>query len=139
MVVEQVPGEEDIPVCSPQFLDRVPRLTLKCIGEMPLLRHSRAIRNLWLEKARLPIVYPRDVIALDDVALTIGGAPADHGIAMARSLLVRDYLQSGRLVRPFDLTVPGIFKWGDWVQVPANETCPLGDRMSHTLRLARIG
>ena len=48
---------------------------------------------------------------MDDVALTVRGALAGQGIAMARSLLVRDYLKSGDLVRLFDLSVPGIFSY----------------------------
>ena len=43
--------------------------------------------------------------------LTIRGALSGHGIAMARSLLVRDYLERGNLVRLFDLSVSGVFSY----------------------------
>lgn len=111
MVSEKIAEEEVFPVCSPDFLARHPDLSLERMHEVPLLLHSRVTWNLWLEKADLPIVYPRQSVLLDDVALTVRGALAGQGIAMARSLLVRDYLRSGALVRLFDLSVPGVFSY----------------------------
>lgn len=109
MVVERIADEQVFPVCSPEFLARHGEITLQTIGDLPLLLHSHATWNLWLEKAKLPISYPKHSIFFDDVAHTIGSALAGHGIAMVRSHLVQSYLASGRLVRLFDLSVPGIF------------------------------
>jgi LysR family glycine cleavage system transcriptional activator len=111
MVVEKIADEEVFPVCSRGFLGHNSKPSLERIERGPLLLHSRATWNLWLEQAHLPIEYSRNAIAFDDIALTIGAALAGHGIAMARSLLVRDYLQSGELVKMFDLAVPGIFNY----------------------------
>lgn len=111
MIVEKVADEEVFPVCSPDFLKRNPDLTKERMNEVPLLLHSRVTWNLWLEKAGLPIAYPRHPFIFDDIALTIRGALAGQGIAVARALLVRDYLARGELVRPFDLAVPGIFSY----------------------------
>lgn len=109
MIVERIADEQVFPVCSPAFLARHGDIPLGKIGNMPLLLHSHASWNLWLEKAGLPISYPKDSIFFDDVALTIRAALAGCGIAMARSHLVQNYLASGELVRLFDLAVPGIF------------------------------
>lgn len=109
MTSEKIADEDVFPVCSPDFLARYPNLSLERMQEVPLLLHSRVTWNLWLEKARLPIVYPPQSILLDDVTLTIRGALAGQGLAMARSLLVRDYLKTGELVRLFDLSAPGVF------------------------------
>lgn len=111
MICEKIVEEEVFPVCSPAFLARHPGISLERMHEVPLLLHSRVTWNLWLERAGLPIVYPRQSIMLDDVALTVRGALAGQGIAMARSLLVRDYLAEGALVRLFELSVPGIFSY----------------------------
>ncbi|MCG5237955.1 LysR family transcriptional regulator [Xanthobacter oligotrophicus] len=111
MIVEKIADEEVFPVCSPTFLARYPGLCLEAMPELPLLLHSQVTWNLWLEKANLPILYPAQSTLMDDIALTICGALAGQGIAMARSLLVRDYLRTGKLVRLFDLSVPGIFSY----------------------------
>lgn len=111
MLVEKISDEQVFPVCSPEFLKQNPAITLERINDFPLLLHSRTTWNLWLEKARLPISYPARPIFFDDVTLTIRGALEGHGIAMARAALVQDYLEEGRLVRLFELTVPGIFNY----------------------------
>lgn len=111
MIVEKIADEEVFPVCSPAFLARYPGLSVSGMPEVPLLLHSQVTWNLWLERANLPIVYPTQSTLLDDIALTIRGALAGQGIAMARSLVVRDYLRTGQLVRLFDLSVPGIFSY----------------------------
>lgn len=111
MMTEKIKDEEVFPVCSPGFLARYPDFSLQRMNEAPLLLHSRVTWNLWLEKANLPIAYPRQSILLDDIALTIRGALGGQGIAMARSLLVGDYLKRGELVRLFDLSVPGVFSY----------------------------
>ncbi|OYW20656.1 MAG: hypothetical protein B7Z52_02060 [Burkholderiales bacterium 12-64-5] len=111
MISQKIAEEEVFPVCSPAFLAQYPDVSLERMHEVPLLLHSRVTWNLWLERANLPIVYPEQSVLMDDVALTVRGALAGQGIAMARSLLVRDYLKSGDLVRLFDLSVPGIFSY----------------------------
>ncbi|SNT53624.1 regulatory helix-turn-helix protein, lysR family [Tardiphaga sp. OK246] len=111
MISEKIKDEEVFPVCSPAFLAQHPDFSLQRMNEVPLLLHSRVTWNLWLEKADLPIVYPRQSILLDDIALTIRGALNGQGVAMARSLLVEDYLRRGELVRLFDLSVPGVFSY----------------------------
>lgn len=109
MICERLAGEEVFPVCSPAYRAAHPDLAPETLSRHALLLHSRVTWNLWLEKARLPISYPADALLFDDVALTIRGALAGHGIAMARAQLVRGYLARGELVRVFDLSVPGVF------------------------------
>jgi LysR family glycine cleavage system transcriptional activator len=111
MIVERIADEQVFPVCSPDFLARHPDLSIERMADLPLLLHSHATWSLWLEKAGLPIRYPKDSIFFDDVALTIRSALAGQGIAMARSHLVQRYLSTGRLIRLFDLAVPGIFSY----------------------------
>lgn len=111
MVVEQVAQEKVFPVCSPDFLQQHPNLCMENLIEMPLLLHSQATWNLWLERAGLAIEYPVDSIFLDDAAHTMYGAIKGQGVAMVRAHLVRDFLEAGLLVKLFDLEVPGIFNY----------------------------
>jgi len=103
--------EEDIfPVCRPHFLE----------GAHPLrkpkdLRHHTLIHDdyfiswaMWLKMAgaedieadRGPVFITSD--------LAIQAAILGDGIALARSALVEDDLLAGRLVKPFELTLPGV-------------------------------
>lgn len=111
MIVEKVCDEVVFPVCSPEFFKANPDLTLDTMSNHPLLLHSGVTWNLWLEKAQLPISYPKRAIYFDDVMFTIQGALHGQGIAMARGALVAHHLAAGRLVAPFDLTVSGIFSY----------------------------
>ncbi|MBA4789576.1 MAG: LysR substrate-binding domain-containing protein [Pseudomonadota bacterium] len=111
LLTERVGAEIIYPVCSPAFLARHPDLTMESMSDVPLLLHSQMTWNLWLEKAGLPITYPTHSTLLDDVALTVRGALYGQGIAMARSLVVKDYLERGELVRLFDLSVPAMFNY----------------------------
>ncbi|MFC3580061.1 LysR substrate-binding domain-containing protein [Sphingomonas hylomeconis] len=111
MIVEKVGDERIFPVCSPAFLARFPDLSPETMRRAPLLLHSGVTWNLWLEKAQLPISYPEQPIYFDDAAFTIRGAILGHGIAMARAALVQRYLADGTLVRPFALSVSGLFSY----------------------------
>lgn len=111
MIVERIAEEQVFPVCSPDFLDRYPIGSPTDILGVPLLLHSHATWNLWLEKAGLSLKYPDNAVFFDDVALTIRSAIAGQGVAMVRSHLVGRYLENGQLVKISELAVPGIFSY----------------------------
>lgn len=111
MIAKKLCDETVFPVCSADFLRRHPELSVERLAEFPLLLHSKVTWNLWLEKANLPISYPDRSIVFDDITLTIRAALTGHGIAMARSVLVRDHLAEGNLVRISDLSVAGVFAY----------------------------
>jgi LysR family glycine cleavage system transcriptional activator len=138
MIVERIADEEVFPVCSPDFLAENPNLSLENLSQYPLLLHSRVTWNFWLEKAGLPIEYPTNAYLFDDIALTIRGALAGHGIAMVRSRLVGDYLAEGGLVRLFKLGVPGVF--GYYLASRNEETrrrfTPLREWLARTLEVS---
>jgi LysR family glycine cleavage system transcriptional activator len=46
-----------------------------------------------------------------DSSMLIQAAVANHGVALARGALVADDLASGRLVRPFELSLPVEFAY----------------------------
>jgi LysR family glycine cleavage system transcriptional activator len=106
--------EEDIfPVCRPHFLD----------GAHPLrkpadLRHHTLIHDdysiswaMWLEMAGVKEIDPSRGPTFLSSDLAIQAAIQGDGIALARSALVEDDLLAGRLVKPFELSLPGVMAY----------------------------
>ena len=104
-------SEEMFPVCSPALLH----------GPRPLrepadLRHHTLLHDdmridwrMWLMAAGLEGMDGIDVTrgpGYNSSALVIQAAIGGQGVALGRSPLVRADLEAGRLVKPFDLTLP---------------------------------
>ena len=111
--------EEDVfPVCRPHFLD----------GPHPLkqpsdLRHHTLIHDdyqvswaMWLQKAKVTGVDANRGPVFLSSDFAIQAAIQGEGIALARSALVEDDLLAGRLVQPFDISLPGV--WSYYVVCP---------------------
>ena len=102
--------EEVFPVCRPHFLE----------GPHPLrqpsdLRHHTLIHDdyfiswaMWLNMAAVKDVDPDRGPVFISSDLAIQAAIQGDGVALARSALVEDDLIAGRLVKPFELTLPGV-------------------------------
>jgi LysR family glycine cleavage system transcriptional activator len=103
--------EEVFPVCSPEFMQAHPGITLDTLKQFPLLRHSVISWSNWFSKAGLPPDEPDNTLAFNEITHTIHAALLGQGIALARSLLVQEYLQQRRLVRLFDITARGAFSY----------------------------
>lgn len=101
--------EELLPVCSPALLD----------GPTPLrrpqdLRHVTLLHALprvdqwrqWLTAAGVGGVNAERGPKFHNTPLTLEGAIAGMGVALADRRLVARELKSGRLVAPFDITLP---------------------------------
>jgi LysR family transcriptional regulator, glycine cleavage system transcriptional activator len=99
------------PVCSPAFLQRHGPITLENLKSLPLLRHSLISWRHWFEVAGLPLESPPNCFAFNEVTHTVAAALVGQGIALGRSLLVRDYLEEGRLVRLFDIEARGTYSY----------------------------
>jgi LysR family glycine cleavage system transcriptional activator len=124
----KVAEETVFPVCSPEFLQRHPGITLDNFRALPLLLHSVISWQHWFEQAGLPAAQPANALAFNDVSHVIGAALIGDGIAMARALLVEDYLKDGRLVKVFDIPAPGTYSyWLAWQNGSARE--PLIDKL----------
>ena len=110
--------EEVFPVCSPRLLQ----------GEHPLrhpadLRHHTLIHEdwraegdgwagwpdwaMWLLAAGVEGVDPARGVRFRETALVIQAAVEGQGVALGNTSLVGDDLATGRLVRPFDLSLKG--------------------------------
>ena len=111
--------EEDIfPVCRPHFLD----------GPHPLkqpsdLRYHTLIHDdyqvswaMWLQKAKVAGVDANRGPVFLSSDLAIQAAIQGEGVALARTALVEDDLLAGRLVQPFEISLPGV--WSYYVVCP---------------------
>lgn len=103
--------EEVFPVCSPEFLKTHPGISLDKLKQFPLLRHSVISWGTWLSKAGLSRDEPENALTFSEMTHMIQAALLGQGIALARSLLVQDYLREKRLVRLFDITARGAYSY----------------------------
>ncbi|AWK87252.1 transcriptional regulator GcvA [Azospirillum thermophilum] len=114
---ERLLTEEVFAVCSPALRD----------GDPPIrrpedLRHHTLLHDdyriswaIWCEAAGVGMDVTRGV-RFDDSSLTLQAAITGGGVALARGALVADDLAAGRLVRLFDIALPGDLAY--WLVAP---------------------
>ncbi|MEQ9489485.1 MAG: transcriptional regulator GcvA [Alphaproteobacteria bacterium] len=105
----KVMRESVFPVCSPALVTDGP-YPLKTLDD---LRHHTLLHDdltigweVWLKEAGVSGIDPQAGPYFDMSALVIQAAIDGQGVAMARSTLAASALTEGRLVKPFDLTLP---------------------------------
>ena len=108
VTAERFLTEDVFPVCSPALLD----------GPHPLrvpsdLRHHTLLHDLfetdwrrWLVAADVSGVDPRRGPSFNDSSMVLQAAVDGQGVALGRSALAAADLAAGRLVRPFDVSLP---------------------------------
>ncbi len=104
---DYVIGREMVPVCHPdRAADRAWRSPAE-LSQEPLLYHTTAPGNWaqWLQAAGVADPQPNLANAFDQVSILIQAAIANIGVALVQRCLVREALESGRLVVPFDLPI----------------------------------
>jgi LysR family transcriptional regulator, glycine cleavage system transcriptional activator len=106
--VDRLFGETLVPVCSPALLE----------GEHPLRRpqdlaHHVLLHDddetdwrLWLELAGIKGVDVSHGLTFTDAAMVVQAAAEGQGVALARTALAAWDIAAGRLVRPFDVSMP---------------------------------
>jgi DNA-binding transcriptional LysR family regulator len=101
-------GEKVFPVCSPKLLKKIPLKAPADLARHVLLqyddpegRHPWLHWKTWLEVERLADLRPAGTLAFSGYDQIIPAAIAGHGVALGRSPLVKDLLDSGQLVAPF--------------------------------------
>ena len=104
---DRLTEEELFPVCAPEMCDRSPRLE----SPSDIFRHTllHAIGegdgwNQWLEAAGVSGQSTSPGLQFDSTGMALAVAAAGGGIALAKGILARDYLESGQLVAPFDIS-----------------------------------
>ncbi len=121
---ERLTSEEVFPVCSPHLEERVrPLDEPRALAHHTLLHDESAEEDqscpdwdAWLRVAGITGIDARRGPRFNSAGLVIDAALAGRGIALARRSLVADDLTNGRLVRPFELSMPVAF--GYWVVCP---------------------
>ncbi|QCR37808.1 transcriptional regulator [Nissabacter sp. SGAir0207] len=104
-------SDEIFPVCSPALLKGArPLKRYEDLQQHTLLQVSGLTSNdwnLWLEAAGLPCALANGSRLTFDLAMMAIQTTIDgHGICIGRTTYVEDDLRAGRLVRPFDLSLP---------------------------------
>lgn len=94
------------PVCAPKYLAEHPVNRPGDLLNCNLLRHPWHSWAAWFEAAGVPAGEPLSGPEYADSSLLIEAAEAGEGVALARALGVADRLHEGKLVRPFDITIP---------------------------------
>lgn len=95
------------PVCSPAYHEALGGiLTVDDLRRAVLLRLPHEPWQPWFEAARLRWPEPSSGPLFGDASLMLDAAANGQGVALARSVLVGRDLQSGRLVRLFDVSIP---------------------------------
>jgi LysR family glycine cleavage system transcriptional activator len=108
LTAEKLMDEEVFPVCSPA-LARKHRLRKPADLAGPRLIHDRSLDahtgfatwEAWLERAATREIKTTRGLAINNSAAVLQAAIDGQGVALARSIMVRDDLAAGRLVRLF--------------------------------------
>lgn len=115
--------EDYFPVCSPALLDGGHPLRQPSDLRHHTLLHDEHVAGTpnplwtdWLAAAGARGVRADRGPVFSDASMMIQAAIAGQGVALGRGALVRDDLAAGRLVRPFDLVLPGRYAY--WLVCP---------------------
>src|SRR5262245_17948704 len=101
-------GEKVFPVCSPKLLKKLPlekpadlRHHVLLRYDDPDVRHPWLHWRTWLEVEGIADLKPAGTLSFSGYEQIIPAAVAAHGVALGRSPLVKNLLDSGELVAPF--------------------------------------
>lgn len=105
----QLTSEALTPLCSPALLKGEGRLRAPSELDGHVLLHVLGYEEgwaVWLKAAAVQDVHPGQGLQLDNSLLAFEFAANGLGIALGRTSLIDRELESGRLVAPFELSVP---------------------------------
>ncbi len=106
----QVTEDELIPVCSPNIA--IGLNDLRDIKKQRLIVDSSPYDEWHRWKAMAGLNYiPKDNLYLDDVNLQLSAAVEGKGVCLIRKSFVANYLASGSLVQPFELSIYSNFNF----------------------------
>ena len=105
--------EDHFPVCSPKLLKgRHPLRAPADLTRHTLLHDVFTVDwAMWLRSARIDKIDPHHGPTFLSSDHAIQAALRGEGVVLGRSALVADELAAGRLVRPFDLSLPAGFAY----------------------------
>ncbi|HVL74420.1 MAG TPA: transcriptional regulator GcvA [Noviherbaspirillum sp.] len=104
--VEKLMDDAFYPVASPRFNGgRLPK-TPQQLKHMPLLRCELEPWTPWFRAAGLDLLEPTGGLVFQDSSQLVRAAVEGNGIALARHVLAVGEIESGQLVRLFDVAIP---------------------------------
>ncbi len=108
LVAEKLMGEEVYPVCSAQFLEQRTLHQPEDLLCVPLIHDGSLGTHAgfptwsdWLNKARVNGGNKAQHLQINNSAAVLQSAVDGHGVALARSVMVKRELDDGRLIRLF--------------------------------------
>jgi LysR family transcriptional regulator, glycine cleavage system transcriptional activator len=106
--VTRLCAEQLFPVCSPKLFARRRRaVTAADVLQLPLLHlDSRSDWTKWFDAAGIVSKAESRGVILNRASMLIDAAVDGQGVALARTTLAARDLINGRLLRPFDVTLP---------------------------------
>lgn len=107
--------EEDVtPVCAPALLKEGPPLEKpEDLANHTLLQDVGLDWRIWLDAAGVKLADPDRGPGFLDSAHALYAALDGQGILLGRSVLIREDLAAGRLVKPFDISIPSAYAY--WI------------------------
>lgn len=114
LAAEKLMDEEIFPVCAPSMLQRLGRAPGSGVFAGETLIHDQSIDeragfpswDAWMQHAGMAGSSSNRALKINNSAAVLQAAIDGHGIALARSVMARDDLAAGRLVRLFpDITL----------------------------------
>ncbi len=120
---ERMFPDDMVPVCSPRLLQTKSLNQAADLAQHTLLHDSLAKDwGIYLDAMEVPSINATSGPRFDSDTLVIQAAIEGHGVALARSSLVRREIERGNLVVPFDLRLPSKFAY--YVVYPENRHLP---------------
>ena len=113
LTAELLMKEDHFPVCSPKLLKgRYPLRTPADLARHTLLHDVFTVDwAIWLHSAGIDNIDPHRGPTFLSSDYAIQAAIRGEGIVLGRSALIADDLAAGRLVRPFELSLPAGFAY----------------------------
>ena len=113
LVADRLLSLDFFPVCTPAFMHNDKPLTrIENLRYYSLLHDaSYACWRDWIELAGLEHVNAEKGTIIDDTNVLIQAAIDGQGIALGSTAFVQDQLDSGRLVKPFDISLVNEFAY----------------------------
>ncbi len=114
LVAHPLLSEDVFPVCSPELLqgehplDRVENLKYHTLLHDDFSREDWFV---WLKAVGVEHPDPRGGLTYSHTSLMLDAAIRGHGVALGRTPLVAEDLREGRLIRPFDFSLPADFAY----------------------------
>ena len=111
--VERLMTEEVFPVCAPALLQAGPPLNCPADLKNHTLLHDdlREDWRMWLMATGQGDIDASKGPGYQHSNLVLLAAEQGDGVALARSVLVKGALDAGRLVKPFDIALPGEYAY----------------------------